>query len=131
MNECGRSADKIIAVGVVHNPDVPLIYCPNSLTFKELGLNIPELEKVARQFTEVNGIPIDEGGKRKVLDFGIFQRKAQNFIKSKGSSYIKNVLGPGRYKLLQEGKISYEDLIDKKGEIRLLERKNGKYVGLK
>ena len=93
---------------------------PISKTFRELGLNIDELEKAARPFTLRDGIPIDEGGKRKILDFGMFEGNAQDFIKSKGTLYLKNTVGPKRKALMDVGKIGFDDLVDKNGQVVLL-----------
>jgi len=93
---------------------------PVTVSYKELGLNIPELERVARPYTRVNGIPIDEGGKRKILKAGQFQGSAQQFIQKQGPLYLKNTVGPRRKELLDAGKITFNDLVDEKGRVVLL-----------
>jgi len=93
---------------------------PITKSFKALGLNIPELEEAARPFKVVNGIPVDDGGKKRVLDFGMFDGNAQAFIESKGPLFMKNVVGPGRKALIDAGKIEFKDLVDKDGNVVLL-----------
>jgi len=93
---------------------------PVTVSYRDLGLNIDELKDKARPFTVVNGIPIDDGGKRKILDFGMFEGNAQDFIKSKGPLYLKNTVGPKRKALIDAGLVDFKDLVDKKGSVILL-----------
>ena len=62
---------------------------------------------------------------------GLFNGDFEKFLDSMGVKYQKDLLGPNRYQLLQDGKIKWEDLIDKNGNLRLLKKdKDGNYVGL-
>ena len=91
-----------------------------TLSFRELGLNINEIKKAARPYTKVNGIPVNEGGKRKILDFGMFEGNAQDFIKAQGPLYMKNVVGPGRMALMDAGLVDFDDLVTRNGRVKLL-----------
>lgn len=94
---------------------------PVTASYKELGLNIDELEDKARPFTVRNGIPVDTGRSGKtVLDFGMFKGQAQDFVKKKGPIYFKNTVGPRRKELIDAGKITFNDLVDKNGKVVLL-----------
>lgn len=123
--QCALSDGKRWPINTDHprpiaHPRCRCFMLPVTLSYKELGLNIPELEKVARPFTVVNGIPIDDGGKKRVLDFGMFQGNAREFIESKGPVFLKNMIGPTRKALIDSGKIGFDDLLDKRGNVVLL-----------
>lgn len=92
--------------------------------FKSLGLNIPDLKKSARPFTE-------RGKGRKILDVGQMTGDFEKFLESRGAKYQLEFLGPNRLRLWKEGKINVNDLADKDGkERRLKKNKDGEYIGL-
>jgi len=97
---------------------------PITLTYKELGLNIPEMKKSLRPFTE-------RGPGRKILDVGQFDGDFKKFLSTRSIKYQKDLLGPTRYSMLKKGEISWDDLVDKNGNTVLLKRaKEGGYSGL-
>lgn len=94
---------------------------PVTATYKELGLDIPEIEKVARPYTLREGkFPINVGGTRKIIEAGQFQGDFKKFLMSQSRAYQKDLLGPGRLGLLDAGKITWGNLVDKNGNLRLL-----------
>jgi SPP1 gp7 family putative phage head morphogenesis protein len=90
-------------------------------TYKELGLNIPELEEMARLYTERDGkLNIDVGGTRHIIDVGQFQGKFKDFLETRDRKYKESLIGPNRLELLEKGKIKFDDLVDENGDIVLL-----------
>lgn len=81
------------------------------VSYKELGVNIDELEEVARPWTIREDIPIGEGG-RAILDFGQHQGNYESWMKTRGAVFQKNVLGPKRYELWKSGKVKMIDMVD-------------------
>lgn len=99
--------------------------------FKELGLDIPELEEMAKPYSVKEGVSIDVGGKRKTIEAGLFKGDFESFLKSRDSFYQVNLLGPNRYRMWKSGEIKWADLVDGQGNMRLLKKnKDGEYVGL-
>ncbi|MDY0251152.1 MAG: phage minor head protein [Pseudomonas sp.] len=105
---------------------------PVTKSWRELGLDIDELGASLRPYTERQaGTSIDKGLTRDIEAAGQFNGDFEKFLDSRGVKYQKDLLGPNRYQLLQDGKIKWDDLVDKNGNVRLLKKdKDGQYVGL-
>ena len=105
---------------------------PVTKSYRELGLDIDEMKTMARPYTVRDGkFNIDVGGKRQIIDVGQFQGEFKDFLGTRSVKYQKDLLGPNRYRLLQEGKIKWNDIVDGHGNLRLLKKnKDGKYIGL-
>jgi hypothetical protein len=89
-------------------------------SYKELGLNIPELEDAARPYTEREGIPINVGLTRQIVDVGQFQGKFEDFLKTRGEKYQLNMLGKNRFDLYTSGKVEFSDFVNENGDLVLL-----------
>jgi len=98
---------------------------PVTLSYKELGLNIPEMEASLKPFTE-------RAGNRAIIKSGQLEDKGfEAFIKSRDEQYQINFFGINRYKFWKAGDIGIKDLADKNGNLRLLRKnKEGDYVGI-
>lgn len=97
---------------------------PKTASYKELGLNIPEMKRSLRPYTE-------RADKRKIIKAGQFQGQFEDFLKTRDKKYQIDLLGHTRYGFWKSGKIKFDDLVEKKGNIRLLKRnKDGEYIGL-
>jgi SPP1 gp7 family putative phage head morphogenesis protein len=97
---------------------------PITASYRELGLDIPEMRKSLRPYTEREDL-------RKIVEAGQFDGEFKDFLKTRSKKHQIDLLGPNRYRLLQEGKIKFEDLVDKNGNLALLKKgKDGGYVGL-
>jgi len=106
---------------------------PVTKSYRELGLDIDEMKQSLRPYTErQEKTSIDTGLTRAIYDAGQFNGDFEKFLFSRDTMYQKDLLGPNRYRLIQEGKIKFGGLVDKDGNLRLLKKdKDGNYVGLK
>lgn len=87
---------------------------PITRTFRELGLDIPELVLPPMQRASVDGpVPV-------TMTFGHFLRK-------KGADFQNEVLGKGRAELWRKGKISLAQLLDLKGNPLTVAQLEAKY----
>jgi len=99
-------------------PPIPLhrncrcLYLPVLVSWKELGLDIPELEEVYRPTTIREDKSIGVGGRRTIKEVGFEQGDYRDFYLKQSRTFQNNVLGPRRASLLESGKVKWEDLID-------------------
>lgn len=97
---------------------------PETLSYRELGLNIDEMKESLRPYSE-------RAEKRAIIDAGQFDGDFEKFLFSRDQKYQLDLLGPNRLRLIQEGKIKFDDLADKNGDLRLLKKDgDGNYIGL-
>jgi SPP1 gp7 family putative phage head morphogenesis protein len=97
---------------------------PNTVSWRELGLDIDEMQKVARPYTE-------RGANREILSGGQHKGGFESFLKGQSKKYQEDLLGPNRYRMWKDGKIKWENLADRDGNLILLKRgKDGGYDGL-
>ena len=96
---------------------------PRTVSYRDLGLDLDELKQSARPYTTKDG--------KRILHAGQFDGNFEDFYNSRGMVYQKELVGANRYRLMQEGKLKFADLVDDRGNVRLLRKgKNGGYVGL-
>ena len=93
------------------HPNCRCVPIPQTVSYRELGIDIDELEEVARPWTERPDIPIGEGG-RDILTWGKHQGEYASWFESRGEKFQKNVVGPRRYELIKSGKVTFKDLVD-------------------
>ena len=96
------------------HPNCRGVWLPLLKSFREIGLNIDELEEVARPWTIREQGPIGTGG-RKILNFGTTKENFGGWWESlSAEDKLKTSVGPVRGRLLQEGLVRWEDLSDKR-----------------
>jgi hypothetical protein len=93
------------------HPNCRCVPVPITVSYRELGIDIDELEEVARPWTERPDIPIGEGG-RNIVSWGTHQGEYASWFESRGEQFQKNVVGPKRLELIQSGKVKFKDLVD-------------------
>lgn len=86
---------------------------PVTLSWRELGLDIDEINASLKPFTER-----DEN--RKILAAGQISGSFDDFLKTRNVKYQKGFFGENRYRMWKDGEIKVDDLIDKNGQLRLL-----------
>jgi hypothetical protein len=108
-------------------PPIPLharcrcIARPITKTWRELGLDRDELEEAIRPYTIRPNENIDAGGMRTIIESGRHQGDYANWWAKQDRAFRVNAVGPGRFELLEAGKIKFEDLVDAQGRQRTLE----------
>lgn len=108
------------AVKDKNRPPMPLhckcrcTFLPISVSYRELGLDIDELEDAARPYTIREPKAIDEGGKRAILEVGQHQGDWGTWLKTRNDKFQRDALGPGRYDLWKSGKVKLEDMVNSK-----------------
>ncbi|MCK5267005.1 MAG: hypothetical protein KAR07_02450, partial [Spirochaetes bacterium] len=92
-------------------------------SYRELGLNIDELKETARPYVSKDG--------KRILQAGTFDGDFETFLKNKSAKYQKDFLGPNRLRMWKDGTIDFQDMVDDRGNVRLLRKnKDKEYVGL-
>jgi len=98
-------------------------------TFREMGLDIDEMEEVYRPYTvrgtvdPVTGVlkpgKIGVGG-GKIIETGRLLGTYEDFLKIQPDAIQRKILGPTRLELWKSGKVKLADFTDKVGNVRLL-----------
>lgn len=87
----------------------------------ELGVTSEDLEGVARPWVVREPGNIDTGDKRKILNYGSTKENFGGWYKTLPEQEQIRIVGPVRQRLLAEGKISFEELVDRQtGKLRTL-----------
>ncbi len=97
-------------------------------TFREMGLDIDEIEESYRPWTiRGEGIEVSTGkvyrkvgGKDGVISVGRFLGTYEDFLKTQTPEIQSQILGPGRYKLWKSGKVSLGNMTTKEGKQKLI-----------
>lgn len=97
-------------------------WTPVTLTYKELGLDLPELEAAARPYTKRPDKNIDAGGKRTIEEVGQHQGDYATWFEKQSDKFQREAVGPNRKALLDSGKVSFGDLVDDGGRLRTLDQ---------
>lgn len=119
-------------------PECPLhprcrcLLTPITLTWRELGLDVDEMEQAYRPWTRRTPENIDAGGTRTILEHGLHGGDYSTWFNGLSKPDRLDIVGPGRFKLMEAGKIDFEDLVDPAtGRLRLLRKnRSGTVVGL-
>ena len=93
---------------------------PVMKSWRELGLDRDELEPAIRPYTIRPDKNIDAGGMRTIIESGRHQGDYASWWAKQDRAFRVNAVGPGRFELLESGKIKFEDLVDAQGRQRTL-----------
>ena len=109
------AGDEVYPIGggpvIPAHPNCRCFQVVSLVDYKELGLDVDELEEVARPWTIREDVPINEGG-RAILEHGKHRGNYETWMQTRGEKFQKNVLGPKRYELWKDGKVKMKDLVD-------------------
>lgn len=94
------------------NKNCRCILLPVTPTFRELGLDIDEIEDVYRPYVERAEKVIGAGGKRKLQQVGFHRGDYSDFFYTKSPDWQRKVVGPRRLELLETGRVDFKDLVD-------------------
>lgn len=95
------------------------------ITWRELGLDIDEMKDVYRPYTIRPDKNIDAGGKREILEVGFHDGNYATWFATRDRAFQLNAVGPNRLRLLESGKIDFEDLVTRGGKLRTLKELEG------
>jgi len=108
------------------HPNCRCILVPVTPTFKDLGLDIEEIDDAYRVYYERGKITkegkrlysnIGKGNQAKILETGFHQGDYKSWFIDRPDVYQRNTLGPVRYDLWKSKKISLDDLVTNKGDL--------------
>lgn len=108
-------------VGGAVSSNCRCILVPVTISWRDLGIDIDELEDAARPYTIRPDKNIGAGGRREILEYGQHKGDYGSWFEKQDEAFKLNVVGPGRLALLQEGKVKFEDFVDGAGNLRTLE----------
>ena len=91
-------------------------------SWRDLGIDIDELEDAARPYTIRPDKNIGAGGRREILEYGQHQGDYASWFEKQDEAFQLNVVGPGRLALLKGGKVKFGQLVDGAGNLRTLEK---------
>lgn len=102
---------------------VPL---PVTKTWRELGLDIDEMEEVVRPYTQRGNVNIDAGGRRTIEEVGFHNGDYGTRFAGQDRAWRERTAGSGRVALLDDGEIEFHDLVDRDtGRLRTLKELRG------
>jgi hypothetical protein len=125
--------DKVYSVGKgPEMPAHPQCRCfkeLETLTFREMGVDVDEIEKAYKPYTvrgtvdpvtgKITPGKIGVGGGR-IIDTGRFLGTYEDFLKGQPEAVQRQILGPNRLELWKSGKVALKDFADKNGNVYLL-----------
>lgn len=94
---------------------------PITKSWRELGIDRDEIEQAIRPYTIRPDQNIDAGGMRTIIESGRHQGDYASWWAKQPEAFKINAVGPGRFELLESGKIEFGDLVDSRGRQRTLE----------
>ena len=100
------------------HPECPLhprcrcVLLPKTKTWAEMGMNVAEMEKVARPYTIRIDKNIGAGGAREIRERGYWGGTFEDFLWSRSRGFRVNALGKVRADLMERGDLSLRDLVD-------------------
>lgn len=96
------------------HPSCRGIWIPKTVSYKELGIELEELDEVLRSWNIREDGTIDTGGK-KILSYGKISGDFGAWYDSlSDKDKMKTSIGPIRGKLLKSGAVTWRQLVDKK-----------------
>lgn len=95
-------------------------------TWRELGLDIDEMEEVVRPYTQRGNVNIDAGGRRTIEEVGFHNGDYGTRFAGQDRAWRERTAGSGRVALLDDGEIEFHDLVDRDtGRLRTLKELRG------
>lgn len=114
------SLDGVVYKKDEKRPPIPLhprcrcLLLPVTKTYRELGLDIDEMERASRNWLIHAERTVGEGGRRRILEAGTTNGSYGDWYMTLPWSQQVEILGVKRARLLRDGRISWADLIDHK-----------------
>ena len=104
------------------------VWLPVTATWRELGIDIDEIEDAYRPYTMRPNKNIDAGGRRTIIEQGFHDGNYASFFGKQSRAFQVNAVGPGRFDMLDKGQIQFADLVDRKtGRLFTIDELMNKY----
>lgn len=96
--------------------------CPifSTISWRELGVDLPELKRAMRPYTMRPDENIDAGLRRTILESGFHDGDYGTWFDKQNDAFKLNVLGPQRFDLVKAGRATLGDMVDGQGNLRTL-----------
>lgn len=95
------------------HPNCRCLYVPTLVSYRELGLDIDEVQDAYRPFTIRPNEAIDLGGRRTIIEHGFHDGNYGSWFKGRDDKFKLELLGKKRFELYQQGKVQFDDFVDK------------------
>lgn len=94
---------------------------PVLVSWRSLGIDLDEIEDVARPYMVAEDKNIDAGGRRKTLSVGFHSGDYASWLAQQSESVQMATMGPSRFALYKAGRISLGQMVNARGDIVRLE----------
>lgn len=105
---------------IPRHPRCRCVALPVTLSYHDLGLDLNEMEGVARPYTIRPDQNIDAGGKRTIQEVGFHQGNYASWWETQGREVQDRSIGPGRAELVRSGAVQFGQIVDDAGELRTI-----------
>jgi len=100
------------------------VLVPVTISWRDLGIPLDELQDAARPYTMRPDKTIGVGGAREIEEYGFHQGDYGSWFEKQSDAFKLNAVGPGRLDMLKSGKVKFGELVDGKGNLLTLEELN-------
>lgn len=89
------------------HPNCLCVFLPETLSWKELGFDVPEMQDSYRPWAE-------RAGNRERVGFGTSKQSMSEFWTDKSEGWQNRLIGPRRAEMVRKGLIGFNDIVDKR-----------------
>jgi hypothetical protein len=119
-----QTASSLYYVGGLLSSNCRCVTTPETISWRDLGIPLDELQDAARPYTMRPDKTIGVGGAREIEEYGFHQGDYGSWFEKQSDAFKLNAVGPGRLDMLKSGKVTFGELVDGKGKLLTLEELN-------
>ena len=95
---------------------------PITVAAEKMGLTAKDLNEMARPYTIERDGTLKSGKTGKVIESGTFKGNFESWLKTASEKQQRAFFGPKRYEALKDGRIKFDQLVDKQtGRLKRLD----------